>query len=154
MISLLHCGRKFFPGLANGSELLLFLRHRDIDQKAVIGTNAYHIPVLELTTDQLHSIYKRTVPAPFVPDEQFVFQTYKTCMVAGHHWVVDHNVVRGATTDRPEISSFKAVFSYNEVLKPQFECERGGLRSRSFCVSWETATFMPREIRRVGKVGR
>jgi hypothetical protein len=149
MISLLHCGRKFLPSVANGSELLLFLRHSNIDQKAVIGTIAYHIPGPELTTDHLHSVHKRTVSAPFVPDEQLIFQTYKTRMVAGHHWVVDHKVVRGVTTDRAEISSFEAVLSYDNL-----SLNMRDLRSRSFGVSWEPATSMPREVGRVHEVGR
>jgi hypothetical protein len=47
-------------------------------------------------------------------------------MVAGHHWVVDHKVVRGVTTDRAEIFSFEAVLSYDEVLEPQFKFEHEG----------------------------
>ena len=123
MISRLHCGRKFLPGVANGGELLLFPRHRNADQEAVIGTNTYHIPVLELTTDHLQSVYKRTVPATFVPDEQLVLQTDNTRMVAGDRWVVDHDVVCGITADRAEISGFEAVLSYDEISALQFKFE-------------------------------
>jgi hypothetical protein len=125
MISRLHCGRKFLPGVANGGELLLLPRHRNADQEAVIGTNTYHIPVLELTTDHLQSVYKRTVPATFVPDEQLVFHAHNTRMVAGDRWVVDHDVIRRVTTHCAEISSFEAVLSYDEISAPQFKLDHG-----------------------------
>ena len=125
MISRLHCGGKFLPGVANGGELLLFPRHRNADQEAVIGTNTYHIPVLELTTDHPHSVYKCTVPAALVLDEQLVSHAHNARMVAGDRRVVDHDMVCGVTAHGAEISSVEAVLSYDEISALQFKFEHG-----------------------------
>jgi len=91
----------------------------------MIRPNTDKVAILELGANHRDSVHNGTVLATFVPDEQLVFQTYNTRMVAGHRWVVDHDVIRGVATDRAEISIFEPVVSYDEVFEPQFEFEHG-----------------------------
>jgi len=88
----------------------LSLLRSDERPEIVTRTNTDEVAILELGAITGIAVHNGTVLATFVPDEQLVFQTYNTRMVAGHRWVVDDNVVGGVATDRSEISIFEPVF--------------------------------------------
>ena len=117
-------------------------------------TDTDEVAILELGANHRDSVHNGTVLAAFVPDEQPVFHTCDTRMVAGDPWVVDHDVVRGIATDRAEISVFEPVLSDDEVLEPQFELEHEEPPMMFLGRSQENATSMPQEIRTVEEVDR